>query len=220
MKKILISAFLTIFVLAGAMANSNSLFTTEVSLGTGISIYDTSSDTLRKELLSQKDYKRVIAGLTLDTNLNISDPLKIMFGAEAFSDFLWLKPDYYNTLDYAFFTGIKVFPNKTGLNISISYVLGNRTDFFTETVEVQTDEVDEEGNPLLNEDGSPVTKDELQKSNDTKSWGNGFRIAIQYDFMLNKASKIKPVFGGYYRCIPRGDYNRDHILCIYGGIRF
>ena len=212
MKKYFFITILIIFSSISLFSNENSLFTTEVSLGTGISIYDTSSDTLRKELLSQKDYKRVIAGLSVDTNLNISDPLKIMFGAEAFSDFLWLKPDYYNTLDYAFFTGIKVFPNKTGLNISISYVLGNRTDFFTQTVQVQSDEVDEEGNP--------VTKSELQKSNDTKSWGNGFRIAIQYDFMLNKASKIKPVVGGYYRCVPRGDYNRDHILCIYGGIRF
>jgi hypothetical protein len=220
MKKILISAFLTIFVLAGAMANSNSLFTTEVSLGTGISIYDTSSDTLRKELLSQKDYKRVIAGLTLDTNLNISDPLKIMFGAEAFSDFLWLKPDYYNTLDYAFFTGIKVFPNKTGLNFSISYVLGNRSDFYTEQVKTPTGELDGEGNPVVDENGDPATKNVLKKQNDTKAWGNGFRISIQYDFMLNKKSTVKPIIGGYYRCVPRGDYNRDHILSIYGGIRF
>lgn len=220
MKKYFFITILIIFSSISLFSNENSLFTTEVSLGTGISIYDTSSDTLRKELLSQKDYKRVIAGLSVDTNLNISDPLKIMFGAEAFSDFLWLKPDYYNTLDYAFFTGIKVFPNKTGLNISISYVLGNRTDFFTQTVEVQSDEVDEDGNPVVDEEGNPVTKSELQKTNDTKAWGNGFRIAIQYDFMLNKATKIKPVVGGYYRCVPRGDYNRDHILCIYGGIRF
>ena len=220
MKKSLLFAFLMMFASGLAFSNSSSFFTTEVSLGTGISIYDSNGDSLRKDLLSQKDYKRIVAGLTLDTNLNISDPLKIMFGAEAFSDFLWNSPQYYNTLDYAFFTGIKVFPNKTGLNISISYVLGNRADFFTQTVEVQSDEVDEEGNPVLNEDGSPVTKDELQKSNDTKAWGNGFRIAIQYDFMMNKATKIKPVVGGYYRCLPRGDYNRDHILCIYGGIRF
>ena len=193
MKKSFLFAFLMMFA-TGLAFSSSSFFTTEVSLGTGISIYDSNGDSLRKDLLSQKDYKRIVAGLTADTNLNISDPLKIMFGAEAFSDFLWNSPQYYNSLDYAFFTGIKVYPNKTGLNISISYVLGNRTDFFT--------------------------NDELEKQNDTKAWGNGFRIAIQYDFMMNKATKIKPVVGGYYRCIPRGDYNRDHILCIYGGIRF
>ena len=189
MKKSFLFAFLMIFATASVFSNSDSFFTTEASLGTGISIYDSNDDTLRKDLLSQKDYKRIVAGLTLDTNLNISDPLKIMFGAEAFSDFLWNSPVYYNTLDYAFFTGIKVFPNQTGLNISISYVLGNRTDFYDD-------------------------------ENSTKSWGNGFRIAIQYDFMEARDYKVKPIVGGYYRCIPRGDYNRDHILCIYGGIRF
>lgn len=189
MKKSLLFAFFMTFALLSAFANSDNFFTTEVSLGTGISIYDTNGDSLRKDILSQKDYKRIVAGLTVDTNLNISEPLKIMFGAEAFSDFLWNSPLYYNTLDYAFFTGIKVFPNKTGLNFSISYVLGNRSDFY-----------DDDTN--------------------TKAWGNGFRIAIQYDFMEKKDYKIKPSLGGYYRCIPRGDYNRDHILCIYGGIRF
>ena len=215
--------FLLIFLISSTFAlfaGENSFFTTEVSLGTGIAIYDSSSDTLRKELLSKKDYKRIISGLSLDTNLNISEPLKIMFGAEAFSDFVWLDSNYYNTLDYAFFTGIKVFPNKTGLNISISYVLGNRTDFYTESQTIETGELDEEGNPLLDENGEPLTKTELQKKNDTKSWGNGFRIGIQYDFMMNKKSAVKPIVGGYYRCVPRGDYNTDHILCLYGGIRF
>ncbi len=218
MKKLALCTVLTLFVLAGAF--SQSLFTTEVSLGTGISIYDSNGDTLRKNLLSQKDYKRIVAGLTVDTNLNISDPLKIMFGTEAFSDFLWNKPLYYNTLDYAFFTGIKVFPNKTGLNFSISYVLGNRSDFYTEQVKTPTGELDGEGNPVVDENGDPATKNVLKKQNDTKAWGNGFRISIQYDFMLNKKSTVKPIIGGYYRCVPRGDYNRDHILSIYGGIRF
>ena len=153
-------------------AGDDSFFTTEISLGSGMSIYDSSADSLRKELLSQKDYTRIIVGLTLDTNLNISDPLKIMFGAELFSDFLWDSNSYYHTLDYSFFSGIKVFPNKTGLNLSICYALGNRTDFF-------------------------------ENKNETKSWGNGFRLAIQYDFMEARAYKVKPNAGVYYRCVPR-----------------
>ena len=181
-------------------------------MGTGVSIYDSSADELRKNLLTGKDYKRIVTGLTLDTNLNISDPLKIMFGAEAFSDFLWDKINYYNTLDYSFFTGIKIFPGKSGLNFSISYILGNRSDFYTEIIETPTEE--------LNEDGTPVTKQSLAKRNNTKAWGNGFRLAIQYDFMQSRSYKVKPVAGAYYRCVPRGNYNTDHILCIYGGIRF
>lgn len=189
MKKTITILFLQVFLLSGLFANSDSFFTTEVSLGTGVSIYDSSADDLRKELLSQKDYKRIITGLTIDTNLNISEPLKIMFGADLFCDFLWNSKKHYNTLDYSFFSGIKVFPNKTGLNLSICYSLGNRCDFF-------------------------------DNKNDSKSWGNGFRIGIQYDFMEARAYKVKPIVGAYYRCLPRGNYNTDHILCLYGGIRF
>lgn len=207
--------FLILFLISGTFAGfagENSFFTTEVSLGTGVSIYDSSADELRRNLLTGNDYKRIVTGLTLDTNLNISDPLKIMFGAEAFSDFLWDKINYYNTLDYSFFTGIKIFPSKSGLNFSISYILGNRSDFYTEIIETPTEE--------LNEDGTQVTKQSLVKRNSTKAWGNGFRLAIQYDFMQSRSYKVKPVAGAYYRCVPRGNYNTDHILCLYGGIRF
>ena len=197
MKKLFLLIILAIPMSFHVFAGEDSFFTTEVSLGTGISIYDSSADELRKNLLTGKDYKRIVTGLTLDTNLNISNPLKIMLGAELFSDFLWDKTNYYNTLDYSFFTGIKIFPNKTGLNFSISYILGNRSDFFTELVET-----------------------DRTKKNDTKSWGNGFRLAIQYDFMQSRSYKVKPVAGTYYRCVPRGNYNTDHILCLYGGIRF
>ena len=191
MKRTVLTIILIMLAISPAFSNSDKFLTTEASLGTGISIYDSSNDDLRKDLLSGKDYKRIIANVTLNTNLNISDPLKIMFGAEMFFDFLWNSPDYYNTVDYSLFTGIKLFPNKTGLNFSISYVLGSRTDFFSE---------------------SP--------KQDSKAWGNGFRLAIQYDFMEDKDYKIKPNVGAYYRCVPRGNYYKDHILCLYGGIRF
>ena len=191
MKKIFLIFVITLFVLSVTFSNTESFFTTEVSLGTGISIYDSTGSDNRKTLLKDSDYKRIILGLTADTNLNISDPLKVLFGFETFCDFLWKDSDYYNSCDYAFFTGIKVFPNKTGLNLSISYVLGSRSDYFSQ---------------------APKKSD--------KSWGNGFRLSIQYDFMQNKEYRIKPNVGAYYRFVPRGSYNKDHILCLYGGIRF
>lgn len=190
MKKLFLLIMLTITMTFSLVAK-DSFLTTEISLGTGISIYDSGAGDFRKLLLNKSDFRRIILGITADTNLNISDPLKIMFGAETFCDFLWAGSDYFNTFDYAFFTGIKVFPTRTGFNFSISYVLGNRTDYF----------------------------DEAPKQ-DTKAWGNGFRISLQYDFMEEKEYKIKPHAGAYYRCIPRGNYNTDHIICLYGGIRF
>ena len=189
MKKIFLSLFMTMFVLAAAFSNTDSFFTTEVSLGSGVSIYDSNTGDLRKEIIAGNDYKRIILGLTADTNLNISKSLKILLGADLFTDFLWTADQHYNTLDYAFYTGIKFFPNLSGLNFSIAYALGNRTDFSTDARE-------------------------------TKDWGNGFRIAIQYDFMEKKNVTIKPIVGAYYRNLPRGNYNKDNILCLYGGIRF
>lgn len=190
------------FMLTGAAFSSSdgsTLFTNELSLGTGASIHNESSCEERKNLLSTSDYKRIITGITFTENLNISQPIKIIFGGETFFDFIWNKGSYYNTIDYSFFSGIKVFTGISGLNVSIAYVLGNRTDFYTLA---QTS------------DGA------TPKKSDTKSWGNGFKLNVQYDFMQEKAAKFKPILGGYYRFVPRGNYSTDHVLCIYGGIRF
>ena len=53
--------------------------------------------------------------------------------------------------------------------------------------------------------------------------GEGYRKEydeLQYDFMEKKNATIKPIVGAYYRNLPRGNYNKDNILCLYGGIRF
>ena len=199
MKKYFFTTILLIFSALWAFANEDTFFTPEISLGTGISIYDDKADTSRKAILDSSDYKRIVAGLTADTNLNISEPIKVIFGAEAFCDFLWIKGEYFHTVDYAFFSGIKIFPGVQGLNFSIAYTLGNRTDFFSYYDDAE---------------------DVKLKKNSSASWGNGFRLSVQYDFMEDRNYKVKPQVGAYYRCVPRGNYNTDHILSLYGGIRF
>ena len=185
------SIIMILFIVTGfaLFAREETLFTPEISLGTGISIYDSSKSETQTSILNNSNFKRIIAGFTADTTVNISKPLRLLFGAEVFSDFLWDSDNYYNTTDYSFFTGIKIYPKEQGFNFSIAYALGNRTDF-------------------------------INKDTDTKDWGNGFRLSIQYDFMEDKEYKVRPLAGVYYRCIPRGNYSTDHILCIYGGIRF
>ena len=170
-------------------AENSSFFSNEVLLGTGVPIYDDNSLTERKNLLETSDYKRIVAGLGYNLNLNIAEPIKIVFGADLSADFLWEGSQYYHTLDYAFCTGIKVFPGAEGLNVSIAYTLGNRADFFDNKI-------------------------------GASAWGNGFKLSLQYDFFNSSASKIKPLLGAYYRCIPRGANHTDHTLCIYGGIKF
>ena len=198
MKKLFILVFLLISGFS-LFADDSSFFINEVSLGTGISIYSDNADSSRKTVLDSENTKRIVAGLTLDTNLNISELVKIVFGAETFCDFIWDKGLYYHSVDYAFFSGIKIFPKLEGLNFTIAYTLGNRSDF--NNINSQTGE----------KTGGKIS---------TKSWGNGFRLGIQYDFMKDKVYKVRPFIGAYYRCVPRGNYNTDHILCLNGGIRF
>ncbi len=241
MKKTLLISILMIFISFEFFANENSFFTPEVSLGSGISIYDDSSDTNRKAILTQSDYKRVVVGITVDTNLNISDSIKVIAGGEFFGDFTWDKGIYYHTADYAFFSGIKIFPDIKGLSFSISYTLGNRSDFYSTRTErqipaeTQTNS-DTPAAPDSSDSEDPSVPDSSAEENttpaettpryvtvknkQTKSWGNGFRIAVQYDFMEDRNYKVKPHIGAYYRCVPRGNYKTDHILSIYGGVRF
>ncbi len=198
MKKLFILIFLLISGFS-LFADDSSFLINEVSLGTGVSIYSDNAESSRKSLLNSDDTKRVVAGLTYDINFNIAQQIKIFFGADSFCDFIWDKGLYYHSIDYAFFSGIKVFPNLAGLNFSIAYSLGNRSDFYN--IDYQTGD-----------------KNEGKKA--SQSWGNGFRLSIQYDFMKDKLYKVRPFVGAYYRCIPRGNYHTDHILCLNGGIRF
>ena len=236
MKKTFLISILMIFISFEFFANEDSFFTPEVSLGSGISIYDDSSDSNRKSILTQTDFKRIVAGVTIDTNLNISDSIKVIAGGEFFGDFTWDRGIYYHTTDYAFFTGIKIFPDIKGLSFSISYTLGNRSDFYSIRTERQVP-ADTQTNPEDSTDPEPAdptdssaegntTPEETTtqyvtlKKQETKAWGNGFRIAVQYDFFEDRDYKVKPHIGAYYRCVPRGNYKTDHILSIYGGVRF
>ena len=236
MKKTFLISILMIFISFEFFANEDSFFTPEVSLGSGISIYDDSSDSNRKSILTQTDFKRIVAGVTVDTNLNISDSIKVIAGGEFFGDFTWNKGIYYHTADYAFFTGIKIFPDIKGLSFSISYTLGNRSYFYSIRTERQVP-ADTQTNPEDSTDPEPAdptdssaeknttpaettTQYVTLKKQETKAWGNGFRIAVQYDFFEDRDYKVKPHIGAYYRCVPRGNYKTDHILSIYGGVRF
>lgn len=198
MKKLFILVFL-LFSGFSLFADDSSFLINEVSLGTGISIYSDNTDSSRKTVLNSDNTKRIVAGLTYDASLNIARQIKIVFGADTFCDFIWDKGLYYHSLDYAFYTGIKFFPNLAGLNFSIAYSLGNRSDFYNINSE---------------------TGEKTGGKNSNKAWGNGFRLALQYDFMMDKLYKVRPFIGAYYRCVPRGNYNTDHILCLNGGIRF
>lgn len=202
MKKLRYFVIFSIFscMAAGLFGQNQSFFSNEICLGTGVPIYADSISSQRKDILASDDYKRIAAGLSYNAVLNISEPIKIAFGADLMTDFLWDGKQFYHTLDYAFCAGIKVFPGNQGLNLGIDYTIGNRADFLKEPVQTQ--------------EGISYSK-----SSNSKAWGNGFKLCIQYDFLNSSPGKVKPLLGVYYRCIPRGSNLTDHTLCIYGGIR-
>lgn len=224
MKKIRFFLILSVFscLTMSVFAQKMRIFSSEIVLGTGIPIYADNQNSERKDILASSDYKRVVAGLSYNAILSLSEPIKLEFGADLMSDFLWDSTKYYHTLDYAFCTGIKVFPGAQGLNLSISYILGNRTDFYLRSEHINTVPESSEGDSGSGGEGSAAITDNVRniQTVQSKAWGNGFKLSIQYDFLNSAETKVKPVVGAYYRCIPRGSNLTDHTLCIYGGIRF
>lgn len=113
--------------------------------------------------------------------------IRIAAGSILLADFKFKDGNYYNSLDYNFYGGVRIYPGLGGLRLGVDYNLGRRTDFI---------------------DISPV--------NEVKStaWGNGFRFLLEYDFRYTKTGLL-PMLGGSWRYVPRGGNTADHTLSIY-----
>lgn len=189
------SLFLLVFVFFQAfLFSEGKLFDWNVSLSTGIPIHSSSTEDSKSDILINDSFNRIITGFNGNTVINITTPVKLIFGADAFCEFLWDGSNHYNSLDYSFYGGIKIFPNLGGFSIAISYAFGSKATFYK--------------------------SEESDDSNNNTAWGNGFRVSFEYDFFYNQSAKVYPIVGVYYKYIPRGNYNFDHILAAYAGLRF
>lgn len=175
-------------------ADSKKILGFDAGICTGIPFYGSDSVTKGNDEVFDKDYKRILIGSDADITFRFADPLKLVFGFDFLADFIWAGNDYSNHLDYAFWGGIKVYPGVGGLNASLAYALGCRTDFINNNVE-----------------------DSICRSS---AWGNGFRLGIEYDFLYNTDHKCMPAIGTYYRMMPRGDKEYDNILAVYVNATF
>lgn len=165
----------------------------DVGLVTCIPVYgDTSSP-----------YKnRVVIGNDGDISLKIGAPLKILFGYDLIGDINWDKNEHSNHLDYAFCSGVKIYPGIGGLNGTLAYALGARTDFIDEKV--------------FDENGDSKTRSVVE----TTAWGNGFKIGVEYDFLYDSSRRTMPALGFFYRLMPRGNNNYDNIFAFYINMGF
>ena len=201
MKKYIFCFFLffgTIF----CFAETDKIVRTDIGFTTGIPIYSHRDDNINTE------DSRVIIGTFSDISFRLGEPVRFLVGADCNCDFMWGGRDYNHHLDYAGWAGIKVYPGVGGLNFSISYALGSRTDFVSATeTKFKTYSINGERLTILeNETDSYV---------ESTAWGNGFRIGFDYDFMYGNDNSFAPALGGYYRCMPRGNDMWDNIFAVY-----
>ncbi len=197
MKKIFASLFLLIVMSIfsfGAFAENTKFFGGDFGFSTGIPVYGGNTDSPYKN--------RVIVGLTGDISLNLGNPLKFLFGYDFLSDINWDGSQHKNHLDYAGWFGIKVYPGFGGLNASLAYALGARTDFISER--------------YIDSEGTEKKHSEVE----TSAWGNGFRLGAEYDFHQGSKYRMLPALGFYYRMMPRGSNNYDNIFAFYVNMAF
>lgn len=87
-------------------------------------------------------------------------------------------------LDYGVSFGTKIYPGLGGLNLGIEYITGRRTDVVQDT------------------------------DTSSSSWGNGFRILLEYEFK-NFIKSFSPSLGMAWKRMPRGNNVSDNVLSFY-----
>lgn len=206
MKRLLV-LFAFLFTSISAWSEQDKILKYDFGISTEIPVYSRNDEAIFTE------ESRVIIGTFADLSLRLIEPLRLLAGADVCSDFMWNSDEHNFHLDYAFWSGIKIFPGLGGLNFSVAYALGCRTDFI-KTCDKSVKSYDFNGTPYYY-----IEKD-TDSYIESTAWGNGFRISIDYDFSYQNKYDFLPALGGYYRCMPRGNNNWDNIFAVYVSFGF
>ncbi|MBQ1629458.1 MAG: hypothetical protein II098_09945 [Treponema sp.] len=196
-----------IFISIAAFAEEDKIVRTDIGLTTGIPVYGKNDDAVSIE------ESRGIFGITSDISFRLANPLRFLIGADVTADLMFDGSDYNHHLDYAGWAGIRFYPGLGNLAFSIAYAIGSRTDFICES--------DFEKKKLaLNSVEYEYYEKSSKAWSESTAWGNGFRIGFDYDLLYNNNRRVAPAFGGYYRCMPRGNNNWDNIFAVYINLGF
>lgn len=175
-----------LLVLVGALSGSIYAFGGfEFGFGSGYVFYGNEKTRERNSSLSSP--AQILLGLNAGYHFPLAEPVNLFLGAESAFDFRWSGGEHIYMFDYTMLLGFQVYPGLAGLMFTIDYALGRRSDV-----------VDLTGNDSYTE---------------STSWGNGFKIGVQYDFMRG-ATKVGPIAGVSWRRMPRGD-GADNILSVF-----
>lgn len=194
-KKILSAVFLFSLFVPSLSALDDSIISFDAGLSSGVIVYG-DRDVRKADALVKNTGHRVVLGTVCDVNVRISEYLTFFLGNDSFFDLAWKDDLHSNHVETAFFPGLKVYPGLGGFNFSCAYSAGTRWDFLSLP-------------PATDEDGN-----EVPYRTDSVSWGNGFRLGLEYNFSYN-SNPYYPSLGFYYRLCPRGNYNWDNVFAVY-----
>ena len=173
-------------------AKDRNFFGFQFGIGATIPLYADKAVWENHSKMNDESFARFIIGSDVGFSFKLAKPLFLVFDIESCADFSWNNDYYSNSLDYAFSAGFQFYPHTTNLSFSIFYSIGTRTDFVK----------------------LPERFEQIEKT----KWGNGFKIAVEYDFI--SGGGIIPVLGAYYRFMPRGYDKYDNVLSIYFRLAF
>lgn len=188
-KKIILSFVLFISIAFSALASSaeRNFLGLQFSLGSGFPFYGDSALYRNNNRLNEKHYNRFILCGDFGLTGKLTDNLFVVVGMDSVFDFNWNDSFYSNYIDYAYLLGIQVYPGWGNLSFTLSYALGHRADF--------------------------IKQEENFETISTSSWGNGFKFAVEYDFL--SGGGFIPAIGASWRFMPRGRDNYDNNISVY-----
>lgn len=190
LKKLTALIFAAALTCTALFADEN-LFSISMGLASGIPVYGTDSIISDGKEIDKPN--RVIIGTTTSFNLNLIKQVTFFTGGDTLFDFVWDSKQYANKIHVSFPLGLKIYPGIGGFNAGLAYTLGFRID------SINTTEHEHEG---------------------ISTWGNGFRLSLEYNFAHEGNSRFLPSIGGYWNLMPRGNKSYDNLIVLYIAANF
>lgn len=191
MKKIP-ALLLTALLLGSSIFAKEGLLSFSAGISSGLPVYGANSVISTGTEIPNGN--RMIIGGLASANLNILSQISFYLGNDLLWDITWNSAEKSSKLHVSFPLGIKIFPGVGGLNFGIAYTLGFRVD------NIKTSSIGE--------------------YNDISSWGNGFKLHVEYDFAHDGKSKYYPSVGTYWNLMPRGNNSWDNLIVLYIAANF
>lgn len=156
-------------------------------IGTAGILYGDDSTKELTKTLTNDEFSRMILSGELGFSIKLDKSIRFVTGGNVSYDLFIKNSQNASFLDYAFFGGLRVYPNLGGFNVGLEYNIGQRANFY---------------NLVDYEATSGLT-----------NWGNGFRFVTEFDFSYYTEG-LAPVVGLSYRRMPRGGF-ADNFFSFY-----